>query len=71
MSLLLILPAWLVLLALVAGLCAAARIGDSAAAASELPPAAQERRPRGRVAGDRHAPAGESRGRMPVGNIAA
>ena len=74
MTLVLILPAWLILLALVVGLCAAARAGDGVLTA-EL-----ERRDSTGIAGP-HAeeyiprPAGMrgagARGRVPAGNVAA
>ena len=68
MTLLLIIPAWILLLGLVVGLCTAARVGDtlesrdpSSAAGPAFP------RPRG----EERAPMARSAGRMQAGKIAA
>jgi hypothetical protein len=72
MTLLLIFPAWLVLLGLVVGLCTAARVGDTlesrepgTATATTTPRSrAEDCAPLTRQAGARG-------GRMPAGNVAA
>ena len=74
MTLVLILPAWLILLALVVGLCTAARVGDRIVvrepigpSATGLPGTTEEYTlapaPRTSSAG--------ARGRVPTGNVAA
>jgi hypothetical protein len=78
MTYVLIVPAWLIMLALVVGLCTAARVGDrpmaqdpAASDGGAVTPGSQvdEPTPLSRPGGVR--PVTATRGRVPAGNVAA
>jgi hypothetical protein len=68
MTLLLIIPVWLLLLGLVVGLCTAARVGDTL---ESCEPRGGTVQPPSRPRADERAPLSHSAGRMHAGNIAA